>query len=190
MHPNASAFPLQPILPPSPLLPTEMASDASGNWGCGAWHKDRWFQIPWDRRSQHLPIAVKELIPIIVAGAIWGQAWPGHRVDCRCDNQAVVACLRSHTSKHKTLMHLLCTLVFIEACYNFPFRPLYINTHVNHLVDSLSRNDLPSFLSKVPQAHHNPSMVPDQLLNLLLDPQADWICQPWRCQFDDIFRNV
>ena len=176
------------MLPPSSLLPTlEMASNASGNWGCGAWHKDRWFQIPWDDRSQHLPIAVKELIPIIVAGAIWGQAWLGHRVHCHCDNQPVVACLRSRTSKHNTLMHLLRTLVFIEACYNFQFHPLYINTR---LADSLSRNDLTSFLSKVPQAHHNPSTVPDELLNLLLDPQADWICQPWRRQFDDIFRKV
>ena len=82
------------MLPTPSLLPTlEMASDASGNWGCGAWHKDRWFQIPWDDRSQHLPIAVKELIPIVVAGVIWGSAWFGHRVHCHCDNQAVIACL-------------------------------------------------------------------------------------------------
>ena len=87
-------------------------------------------------------------------------------------------------------MHLLRTLVFIEACYDFQFHPLYINTHLNHLADNLSRNHLPSFLSKVPQAQPKSSMVPDQLLNILLDPQADWICQPWRRQFDDIFRRV
>ena len=36
------------FLPPAQSCPTlEMASDASGSWGCGAWYENSWFQIPW-----------------------------------------------------------------------------------------------------------------------------------------------
>ena len=45
------------FLPPPTHLPQlQMASDASGSWGYGAWH---WFQLQWDERSADLPIMVK-----------------------------------------------------------------------------------------------------------------------------------
>ena len=99
--------------------------------------------------------------------------------------QAVVACLRSKTSKHKGIMHLLRTLVFVEAHFHFQFVPTYINTHANHLADALSRNDHLSFLSKVPQAHNHHSPIPQDLLNLVMDPRADWTSQLWRRLFND-----
>eukprot|EP00731_Ephydatia_muelleri_P032930 Em0024g474a len=43
------------------------ATDASGNWGCGAWHQRSWFQWKWDDVTRLLAIAVKELLPIILA---------------------------------------------------------------------------------------------------------------------------
>ena len=58
---------------PSHLPAVEMASDASGSWGCGAWHNNLWFQLPWDSRSRPLSIAAKELLPILLACAIWGR---------------------------------------------------------------------------------------------------------------------
>lgn len=177
------------FLPTPSQLPTlEMASDASGSWGCGAWHIDKWFQIQWDSCTAPLSITVKELIPIIIAGAVWGHAWSGHHVLCHCDNQVVVACLHSRTSKENDFMHLLRSLVFVEAHFNFLFYPQYINTHANHLATDLSCNNRSSFLLKVPQARPYPSSVPMQLLNLLLDTQADWTCQSWRHQFNNIFR--
>ena len=63
------------VLPtPSHLLMVEFATNASGTWGCGTWHQDLWFQIQWDSRSCDLPIATKELIPIILACMVWGQS--------------------------------------------------------------------------------------------------------------------
>ena len=48
------------FLPPPTHLPQlQMASDASGSWGCGAWHGCNWFQLQWDERSADLPIMVK-----------------------------------------------------------------------------------------------------------------------------------
>ena len=179
------------FLPPPLHRPAvEMASDASGSWGCGAWHQAMWFQLQWDARAQDLPIAVKELIPIVIAGALWGPDWAGHQVHCHCNNQAVVACLRSRTSKHKGIMHLLRTLVFVEAHFRFQLVPTYINTRANHLVDALSRNDHLSFLSKVPRAHNHPSPIPQDLLNLVMDPRADWTSQLWRRLFNNTLRRV
>ena len=176
------------FLPPPVHWPTvEMTSDASGSWGCEAWHQDLWFQVPWDSRSHLLPIASKELIPIILACAAWGHQWQGHRVVCHCDNQVVVACLRTRTSKHKGLMHLLRCLVFVEAHFNCYLGSTYINTHLNYLADALSRNNISSFLSKVPGARKDPSPVSGPLLDLLLDPQADWNSPTWHRRFSAIF---
>ena len=68
-----------------------MTSDASGSWGCGAWHEKDWYQLAWDRRAQGLHIAAKELIPIIIGAVVWGKIWKGSRVVAYCDNSAVVA---------------------------------------------------------------------------------------------------
>lgn len=80
----------QGLLPePTPFV--EITSDASGTWGCEAWHETSWFQVQWDRRADHLSIAAKEEVPIILACMTWGHAWRAHQVQCRCDNQVVVA---------------------------------------------------------------------------------------------------
>jgi hypothetical protein len=47
---------------------------------------------------------------------------------CLCDNQAVVACLRSRTSRVAHIVHLLRTLAFIEARCTFSLTPQYIDT--------------------------------------------------------------
>ena len=50
-------------------------SDASGKWGCGALWGGSWFQVTWENhpRAQQWDIAAKELLPIILAAAIWGK---------------------------------------------------------------------------------------------------------------------
>lgn len=179
------------FLPPPAHLPSvEVTSDASGSWGCGVWHQNSWFQVQWDPRSQGLSIAQKELIPIILACATWDHAWHGRQVRCHCDNQVVVACLHSRTSKDRGIMHLLRCLVFVEAHHSCYLTSSYIDTKANHLADDLSRNNLHSFLSKVPWADPRPAPVPLPLLDLLLDPQADWTSPPWHHQFSTIFSRV
>ena len=178
-------------LPPPRCLPSEeMASDASGSWGCGAWHGKGWFQIGWDPVSLPLPIAVKELLPIVLACELWGPGWDGRSVLCHCDNQAVVASLRSRTSKNKHCLHMLRALAFIEARYRFHLCSQYIHTTANHLADDLSRNNLASFLLNVPDASRVPDRPSPSLLSLLLDPEVDWASPPWLAQFADIFKQV
>ncbi len=56
--------------------PVMLNSDASDNWGCGAYWGSSWFQLPWAGQAQQLHITAKELVPIVVAAALWG---PGRR---------------------------------------------------------------------------------------------------------------
>ena len=172
-------------------LPQHMiASDASGHWGCRAWFRDSWFQVQWDATTSGLPITVKELLPILVAGIAWGHVWHGHCVVCLCDNQGVVACSHTRSSKHKGLMHLLRNLLFVEASFGLCFHAQYIDTHSNNLADDLSRNHILSFLSKVPPASSYPTPVPTGLVDLLLNSQADWTCPHWSQQFSTTFTTV
>ena len=118
---------------------------------------------------------MQELIPIILGCSVWGHMWTGHRIIWHCDNQVVVSCLRSRTSKQPCLMHLICNIVFIGAYGVFCVQPKYIDTHTNHLVDDLSHNRITSFLSKVPTASSAPTPVPVPLAWFLLDTTVDWI---------------
>ena len=176
------------LTPPSSLPKVHLFTDALGSWGCAAWHGDEWFQVEWDSRSHSLSIAEKELIPIILACQVWGTSWAGLQVICHCDNQAVVADLWSRTSKHKGMMHLLRCLVFMEANLQCSLAPTYIDTKSNHLADDLSRNDVFSFLSKVPSAKDHPSPVSAPLWDLL-NQQADWTSRTWRLPFRNIFKR-
>ena len=85
-------------------------------------------------------------------------------------------------------MHLLCCLLFIEARQRCYLYPVYIDTHSNYLADALSRNNLPLFLSKLPGADPHPTPISLHLLDLLLDPSADWTSPRWNHQFNAIFR--
>ena len=182
---NGSSF----FPPPLHIPRLALTSDASGSWGCGAWHGTAWFQIRWNERAQPLTIAEKELIPIIVACATWGQSWQGKHITCYCDNQVVVACLRSRTSRHMGMMHLIRCLAFVEARLKFTLASTYVTTKANFLADDLSRNQLPSFHLKPPLMDRQPSQTPLALMHLLLNEKADWTSSQWRPQFSAIFKQ-
>ena len=164
----------------------KLVSDASGGWGCGAWSGNRWFKLQWPEAARDLSISVKELLPILIAGVLWGHDWAGHRVHCLCDNEAVVAVLKSRTSRHPHLMHLLRCLFFIEACYDLEITCSHIPGLDNGLADDLSRNRISAFLSKVPEASQQPACIPAPLLDLLLDMDLDWLSPRWTEQFSSI----
>ena len=89
--------------------------DASGSWGCGAFWNTEWFQYQWSAYTADLQITTKELMPVVIAAAIWGPQWSGKSVQCRCDNEAVVSILNSGTSKDPTVMGLMRCLHFFAA---------------------------------------------------------------------------
>lgn len=110
---------LRPLQASSPDF--EFWSDASGGWGCGANWQGMWFQVPWGL----LPIASKELFPIVLAAIGWGHVWRGCTVLCCCDNMAVVEVINRHSAKDPLLAHHLRCLFFACAHHNFDHRGLH-----------------------------------------------------------------
>ena len=172
--------------PGSPLHPIAVHSDLSGSWGCGAWSDTSWFQLPWDTHTRSTQIAVKELMPIIIAAGVWGRAWRGKSICCWCDNQAMVAALTMRSSRESHLMHMLQCLFFIKAHHHLHLSATYISTFDNHIAEDLCRNCVASFFSKVPHMDPRPTPSPPVLPSLLLKPQLDWVSHAWINQFKDI----
>ena len=129
-------------------------------------------------------IAVKELLPIVLAAAVWGRRWRHGRVLFCSDNQAVVAALSSRTARDGALMHLLRCL---EAHFEFDHRVEHVAGVTNTAADALSRDRLPTFRSLVPQAELNPTAIPEPLLELLSNRKLTWI---WKDLWGDFLREV
>ena len=104
----------------------EIATDASGNWGCGAvWGSD-WLQFKWTDSYQQEAITQKELLPIVLAAAVWGPVWQDLAIKVHCDNQAVVAVVNSGYCRETQVMHLLRCLFFITAKFRVTLHTQYI----------------------------------------------------------------
>ena len=154
-----------------------LTSDASGGWGCGAWTSSgEWFQFQcW--KTVH--ITVKELAPIVVAAAIWGRDWRGKTVRCQCDNAAVVAILRSSTSKHPLVVHLLRCLSFFLAYYCLFLDPVHLPGRHNEAADALSRDNVSLFMQLTPAAEPRPAHIPEGVLKTLVLSTPEWWSPDW-----------
>ena len=119
-----------------------VTSDASGQWGCGAWCQTSWFQFRWPETASPHHIAFKELMAILLAAAAWGDRWYGTRVQWFCDNYAAVRVVSSRSCQDQSLMHLLCCLFMFEARYQFQVVASHIPGVDNTLADDLSRDRL------------------------------------------------
>ena len=151
-----------------------ITSDASGSWGCGAYSSPWWFQLPWPASMCQADIAVKELVPIILAVVTWGPLFRGAHFLCYCDNQAVVAVVNSRDTRHPHLLHLLRCLFLFEARLQLQISATYIAGRDNVLADDLSRNKLFSFFSQTPDMMPHPSPLPLMAQDLLFNPDLDW----------------
>ena len=166
-----------------------VTSDASGSWGCGAWCNSHWFQVEWDSTSIGKGIAVKELVPILIAATIWGAEWKGRKVLSHCDNSAVVAVVKTRSCKDKTLMQLLRCLFFLEAVFQFQLSSSHLPGEMNDLADDLSRNRLQDFKHKNLRADANPTDIPSPLLQWLLQQHQDWSSPHWMLQFSSFVKR-
>lgn len=167
----------------------QVYSDASGSWGCGAFLDPLWFHIEWPARLQPLSIAVKELCPVVLAAAIFGQRWAGKVVQFVVDNEAVVEVIKATYSKDLHMMHLIRLLVFFASRYDFWFSATHIPGKLNVVADALSRNNMPAFFSQAPQADPWPTPVPPALVSLL-PQEITWTSESWIRLFKDTLRQV
>ena len=153
-----------------------LTSDASGGWGCGAFTATgAWFQLQWPDSWASVHITVKELAPVVLACAVWGPHWRGRTVD----NAAVVAIIRSGTSRHPLVMHLMRCLFFFVAYYQLYLVPVHLPGKYNEAADALSRDNLPLFLQLNTRADSRGTPIPVCLTHSILGGTPDWASPTW-----------
>ena len=182
---------------PSRVHRYSFASDASGSIGCGAIWASSWFQFKWAEAEgvqfHELggdSITFKELLPIVLAVAVWGPLWRDSSVLVYCDNQGAVSVVNSGYSRVPRIMHLLRCLFFIRARFNVELIASHIPGKVNCLADAISRDQLAVLFSQVPSALWNLCQLPTPLVSLLLDQHLDWTSHNWRASFEACFPPV
>ena len=163
-----------------------VTSDASGCWGCGAFWTTHWFQLPWPDTLLNHHITIKELIPVVVAAAVWGRQWSASHVRAKCDNAAVVQILNHGYSRDANVMHLMRCLHFIAARFNFRVSAEHIPGSLNTAADALSRNSLHIFQELVPTANQSPTSIPDILTDILMHTKPNWLSTDWTALFSSI----
>ena len=148
-----------------------------------------WFSCGWDSCWLDVHITIKELLPIILASALWGHSWAGHRVLFRCDNAAVVAIINSGRSRNSLAMHLARALFLLGAAFKFTFRATHIVGVCNRAADALSRNNVPLFLQISQQATPLLYPIPNYLYRALILSVPDWLSLNWRSLFSSILER-
>ena len=180
---------LNSITQPSPDF--TVTSDASGNWGCGAISSTgEWFMYQWPASWQSVNITAKELFPLVVAIATWGNLWRGKVVRCFCDNAAVVAIVQSGSSKDDLVMHLMRCFFYICARDSVYVTAEHIPGEGN-VADSLSRNNVSLFRKQVPWAQQAPVRLAEGLLELLQrQDDLDWMSTSWTTAWTSTWARV
>ena len=174
--------------PPPRLIVT---SDASGNWGCGAFTgTGEWFQLPWTEAWGAVHITCKELLPIVLACAMWGRRARGGLVRCRTDNAAVVSIVNTGRSKDSLAMHLMRCLSFFMAQFAIIVRAEHLPGRENVAADALSRDRLALFRSQETSAAMQATPLPAELLDMLIHTRPDWTSQRWSSLFRSILQKV
>lgn len=161
--------------PPEEVLYT----DASGSWGCGAIWSPWWLQCPWGNLWEGENIALKELLPIALAVGGWGRYWMQKHILVLCDNMAVVEVFRSRTSHHKTIMHLLRCLHFLETLWQISLQVKHIAGAKNIAADAISRNSIQALRRAAPGTAELPTAIPHCLWDILTN-DIDWTSPRWK----------
>ena len=133
--------------------------------------------MQWPEDWRETNIAAKELVPVVIAAAVWGALWRGQHIRFHSDNMAVVAIMSSGTAGTPLLMHLLRCFSFYSAYYGFHHSCVHIPGVLNVAADALSRNNLSLFLSLAPQVPQ--STIPSSLIELLITVRPDWGSPDW-----------
>ena len=156
----------------------DVFTDASGFFGCGGvLMSSHWFNFAWPEFWATVDISVKELVPVVVAAALWGRFWYRTHVCFHSDNTAVVAMLTSGTGSTPAAQHLLRCLYFYTALFQFDYTAEHVPGVENVAADALSRNNIVLFSSLIKQASR--TQIPTVLVELLVTRQPDWGSPTW-----------
>ena len=118
---------------------------------------------------QDASVMVKELLPIILACAVWGPIWCCSSMMIHCDNATAITVINLGVLK---IMHGLRCLFFIRARFQMSLHTVHTLGHLNSVADAISQNNLPHLFKQVPAASHTPDRILPELLDLQ-QPEKD-----------------
>ena len=127
-----------------------------------------------------LPIDPKELVPIVLAVALWDPQWAGTTVCCWCDNSAAVWTINKGSARDPKLMRLLrCLCFFFCAVYKIILTARHLPGVRNSSADALSRNNTKLFFVLNLQTSPLPTLIPCELQELVFNRVLLWISPNW-----------
>ena len=141
----------------------KLYSDASGA-AFAAVFGSTWLQGTFPGKWRHSNIAIKELLPIVLAVRLWAKELSNQRILFFCDNQAIVYVINKQSSKEPTIMALIRTLVSVTLNYNIHFMAKHIPGKKNVIADLLSRSQVTKALQVAPWLDKTPVAFPPQWL--------------------------
>ena len=114
----------------------------------------------------------KELLPIIVAAAVWRKLWNHLHICFHSYNLTVAAIICKFSAKNCLAHHLICCFYFYAAFYRFQYSIEYVPGVLDTATDGLSCNNINLFSSLVPQASQ--TVVNTSVEELLITRIPDW----------------
>ena len=85
-------------------------------------------------------ITFKELLPILLACAVWAKDFSDLRATMHCNNLGTVALVNSGYSRVAQIMYLLCCLIFfIRVQFQIELWAVHVPAVENSLADAISR---------------------------------------------------
>ena len=97
--------------------------------------------------------------------------------------------VNSRYAKDPLLAHILRSVFFITAKYNFDIAAIHTPGKLNTIADAISRNNISLFRSQVPQAAPQPIPIPNQLVKGLSCAKQDWSSRNWTTWFASILNS-
>ena len=97
-------------------------------------------------------ILLQEILPIILACAVWGPGRQDSSMLVYCNNLGMVAVVNTGYSKVPQIMHLLRCLFFIRVIFHLSVRVVHVPGIQNSWADGISRSQLPLLFSQDPGA--------------------------------------
>ena len=140
-----------------------LETDASG-FAFSAVLGSKWMQGSFPTSWVKVNIAVKELLPIVLAVKKWGAEFANSRVLFLTDNESIMYVINDQSSKDKQIMQLVRQLVVAAMTYNIQFRAQHIAGKLNVIPDLISRLQEDKARLLKPDLDPLPTQIPPQWL--------------------------
>lgn len=116
-----------------------MATDASGDWGCGAWVGEALFHHRWSEEQLQWSMPHKELFPLIRLCANMGDQLRGKLVVMATDSITNVFAINAGSSSSHLCNDLLMELADLERRFGFESVAVWLPREFNAVPDCLSK---------------------------------------------------